>query len=306
MMRGYDPALVDDFLDMVADRMEQLVRQNLSLNERLSVLEAQVADFKERERALTEALVTAQEMRAEIREQVQKEANIARREAESQAETIRVSALTARQKEEEAIRRLRARQMQLLGSYRSFLERELAELTVMAETLEVQRSRPVFMDEPLPGDEDLEASLDAPAPALARPAAPPPAARATAPAARTSGPASKAGASAKTPSPAPSAPQPAPAAPAPAAAVRQRRRACSRRKRRPLVSRRCRRGQHRRTAKVILLRAKPPGSRRLSNASYERRANASGAPRISRGDPQAFGAAPRNCAHPGNRAGRAR
>ena len=150
MMRGYDPALVDDFLDMVADRMEQLVRQSLANTERLSVLEAQVTEFRERERALTEALVTAQEMRNEIRDQVAKEADIARREAEAHAETIRVGALTARQKEEEAIRRLRARQMQLLGSYRSFLERELAELTVMAETLEVSRSRPVFMDEPLP------------------------------------------------------------------------------------------------------------------------------------------------------------
>ncbi len=162
IMRGYDPALVDDFLDMVADRMEQLVRQNISLNERMSILESQVSDFRDRERALTEALVTAQEMRNEIREQVSKEADIARREAESQAETIRVSALNARQKEEDAIRRLRARQVQLLGSYRSFLERELAELTVMAETLEVQRSRPVFMDEPLPGDEALEIDLELP------------------------------------------------------------------------------------------------------------------------------------------------
>ena len=181
MMRGYDPALVDDFLDMVADRMEQLVRQNLSVNERLSVLEAQVSDFKEREKALTEALVTAQEMRNEIREQVQKEADIARREAESQAETIRVSALTARQKEEEAIRRLRARQMQLLGSYRSFLERELAELTVMAETLEVQRSRPVFMEESLPGDEEIDISLERARPAPPPAPAAPPTARASAP-----------------------------------------------------------------------------------------------------------------------------
>ena len=186
IMRGYDPALVDDFLDMVADRMEQLVRQNLALNERMSVLEAQVSDFKEREKALTEALVTAQEMRNEIRDQVQREADIARRHAESQAETIRVSALTARQKEEEAIRRLRARQMQLLSSYRSFLERELAELTVMAETLEVSRSRPVFMEEPLPGDEDLDVSLEPPRPA-APPARPATQARAQAPDTSTSG-----------------------------------------------------------------------------------------------------------------------
>ncbi|MGH7460947.1 MAG: DivIVA domain-containing protein [Longimicrobiales bacterium] len=146
LMRGYDPGQVDDFLDLVADRLEQVVRAGISNVERVAVLEAQVADFRERERALTEALVTAQEMREEIRKQVSKEAELSRREAEQAAENIRSTAVLVRQREEEAIRRLRARQMQLLQSYRSFLERELAELSVMAETLEVNRSRPVLPD----------------------------------------------------------------------------------------------------------------------------------------------------------------
>jgi DivIVA domain-containing protein len=149
MMRGYDPAQVDDFLDLVADRLEQLVRDGIGNAERVVVLEAQVSDFRERERALTEALVTAQEMREEIRKQVAREAELLRREAEQSAENIRSSAVLVRQREEEAIRRLRARQMQLLQSYRTFLERELAELSVMAETLEVSRSRPVLPETPV-------------------------------------------------------------------------------------------------------------------------------------------------------------
>ena len=146
LMRGYDPAQVDDFLDLVADRLEQVVRDGIANVERVAVLEAQVTDFRERERALTEALVTAQQMREEIRKQVAKEAELSRQEAEQAAENIRSTAVLVRQREEEAIRRLRARQMQLLQSYRSFLERELAELSVMAETLEVNRSRPVLPD----------------------------------------------------------------------------------------------------------------------------------------------------------------
>ncbi len=145
-MRGYDPAQVDDFLDLVADRLEQAVRDGIANVERVAVLEVQVGDFRERERALTEALVTAQEMREEIRKQVAKEADLSRREAEQAAENIRSTAVLVRQREEEAIRRLRARQMQLVQSYRSFLERELAELSIMAETLEVNRSRPVLPD----------------------------------------------------------------------------------------------------------------------------------------------------------------
>ncbi|MGH7469205.1 MAG: DivIVA domain-containing protein [Longimicrobiales bacterium] len=167
IMRGYDPGQVDDFLDLVADRLEQLVRDNIANAERVIVIEAQVSDFRERERALTEALVTAQEMREEIRKQVAKEAELARREAEQAAEHIRSTAVLVRQREEEAIRRLRARQMQLLQSYRSFLERELAELGVMAETLEVNRSRPVIPDAPT-GE---RAAAPPVAPATAPPAA---------------------------------------------------------------------------------------------------------------------------------------
>jgi DivIVA domain-containing protein len=172
LMRGYDPGQVDDFLDLVADRLEQLVRDNIANAERVVVLEAQVSDFRERERALTEALVTAQEMREEIRKQVAKEAELARREAEQAAEHIRSTAVLVRQREEEAIRRLRARQMQLLQSYRSFLERELAELGVMAETLEVNRSRPVLPEVPTSErSPNLAAAGPAAAPAEPRAAA---------------------------------------------------------------------------------------------------------------------------------------
>jgi cell division initiation protein len=175
-MRGYDPELVDDFLDLVADRLEQVVRDNLTNNERLSMLEKQVADYRDREKALTEALVTAQEMREEIRKQVAREAELSRRESEQHSETIRNAALLAREREEDAIRRLRARQTQLVETYRSFLERELAELAVMAETLEVARSRPVF-DEQAPAQPERAKPTRAPAkPTTAAPPQPPAAA----------------------------------------------------------------------------------------------------------------------------------
>lgn len=144
IMRGYDPELVDDFLDLVADRLEQLVRENMAVGERVSILESQVADYRDREKALTEALVTAQEMREEMRKQVQKEADLTRREAEAESESIRAAAMQAREREEEALRRLRARQTQFMQTYRGFLERELAELAVMAETLEVHQNRPHY------------------------------------------------------------------------------------------------------------------------------------------------------------------
>jgi cell division initiation protein len=135
-MRGYETAMVDDFLELVADRMEQLVRDNLALTERLGRLEEQVHETRDRERALTDALVTAQEMREDMRQQTLREAELARREAESQAARILRDAAESVEREQEALRQLRARQRQVVASYRAFLERELTELAVAAEALD--------------------------------------------------------------------------------------------------------------------------------------------------------------------------
>lgn len=137
-MRGYDTELVDDFLDLVADRLEQLVRENMAHNERLARLEQQVTDFREREKALTEALVTAQEYREESRRQATRDADLLLREAEAAAEEIRARALREREKEEEATRRVRARRAHLIQTFRAFLEREIAELAVQQEALQLQ------------------------------------------------------------------------------------------------------------------------------------------------------------------------
>lgn len=142
-LRGYDPAQVDDFLDVVADRLEAVVRENLSVAERVARLEQQVTDYRDRERALTEALVTAQEMREEIRSQTSKEIELAKRQAVQDAERIRIDAEQDREREEGNVRLLRQRQRQLLHSFRTFLERELSELVVFSKALEMDDSVPV-------------------------------------------------------------------------------------------------------------------------------------------------------------------
>lgn len=148
-MRGYEPALVDDFLDLVADRLEALVRESRDQADELIRLRERVTEFREREKALTEALVTAQEMREDMRRQAERDADLLQREAEAEvkrrlreaeaeAEAIRAGAAEEVEREEEALRRLRARRTQLLRSFRSFLERELGELRVMEGSIEAE------------------------------------------------------------------------------------------------------------------------------------------------------------------------
>ena len=129
-VRGYDPELVDDFLDMVAERLEELVKQNVGLTERAEHLQEQVASYREREKALNEALVTAQQLRSEAQAQADKEVQLIRREAESKAERIVEEGQRSYRELAREIETLHARKLQFLRAFRTMLERYLSELQV--------------------------------------------------------------------------------------------------------------------------------------------------------------------------------
>lgn len=148
VLRGYDPDAVDDFLEIVASHLDVLVREKLRLAEEVEQASRQVAEFRERERALTEALVTAQKVREDVRVQAEKEADLIRREAEAEAERIREEARNAARAEEAAYRELRSRRLELLRTYRRFLERELHELGVLEETIGADERTPGREAEP--------------------------------------------------------------------------------------------------------------------------------------------------------------
>jgi DivIVA domain-containing protein len=133
-VRGYNVTEVDLFLDLVADRLEEVVRNSREVEARIHQLEGQLSVYRERERALTEALVSAETLREESRRQSERESEILRQRAEAEAEKIRAAALLAVEKEQEILRRIRARRVQALNSFRLFLERELAELSVIVES----------------------------------------------------------------------------------------------------------------------------------------------------------------------------
>ncbi|HUF67869.1 MAG TPA: DivIVA domain-containing protein [Longimicrobiales bacterium] len=136
-IRGYEQSQVDDFLDLVADRMETLVRDSSGVAGRIARLEQQVSDYQDRERALTEALVSAQQMREDIRSQSTREVELLRKQAQQDADRIRAEAVRMREHEEQGLEMLRSRQFQFLSSYRKYLEQELSELTAMTHGLEM-------------------------------------------------------------------------------------------------------------------------------------------------------------------------
>ncbi len=152
-LRGYDPEEVDTFMDLVADRFEELVRENLSLNEKTGRLEAQLKALEGRESAVQEALVTAQKLRVEVRDQSQKDAEVLHDQASRTAELLKAEAnaeINRRLGEAEGLIRERQRAMEelersrlkFLKSFRSLLEREI-------DSVDVEESRRPLDDTPL-------------------------------------------------------------------------------------------------------------------------------------------------------------
>jgi DivIVA domain-containing protein len=131
-LRGYEPLGVEDFRARVADEMERIVREKASLEERLRLIEEQLAAFKLREKAMNDALVSAQQLRAETREQAEREAQMIVREAEADAERRIERTRRELERLETSGQQLAQRHHAYITSLRSLVERQKAELEALA------------------------------------------------------------------------------------------------------------------------------------------------------------------------------
>ena len=156
LMRGYDPQEVDVFLEIAAERLEELVRENIVLRERSESLERQVGAQTGREQAIQEALVTAQELRADIHSQAQREADHLVKESETEARRLAAEAeANVRNLIRDAERRLELgrdvleemerRRTRFLKAFRQLLERELDVVDVEDERAPLE-DRPIALD----------------------------------------------------------------------------------------------------------------------------------------------------------------
>ena len=130
-MRGYDRAQVDEFKLAISEELERLLRDRAQQEERLRGTQEQLRAFLDRERAMNEALVAAQQLRADSREQAEREAELVVKEARAEAQRIVQQAqqdeVTVRERAQAAARQFTA----YLAGFRGLLQRQLAELEVL-------------------------------------------------------------------------------------------------------------------------------------------------------------------------------
>lgn len=127
-MRGYDIASVEDFKRQVADELERLLRLNQDLEAKARGFHEQLRAFRERDKALNDALVSAQQLRSEIREQAERESQLILREARADGERIVDAARAEIERLQREIEQLDRSRRAYLAHMRTIAERQLAEI----------------------------------------------------------------------------------------------------------------------------------------------------------------------------------
>ena len=142
-IRGYDPERVNQFRDQVAEELERLARVNQDLDAKARGFHEQLRAFRERDKAINEALVSAQQLRNEIHEHADKEGQLIIREARAEAERLLDEARAEVRRIQDQLVTLDRARRAYLAQLRVLIERQLSELTAAEE---VPLSGPVNRD----------------------------------------------------------------------------------------------------------------------------------------------------------------
>lgn len=126
--RGFDREHVERFRGQVAEALEALTRQVQAGEAALRAAQEELAGFRERERSLSEALVSAQQLRTDLREQAEREAQVILREAQVEAERQRQAVREELRRAEEEVQAVWRARRAHITRLRQHLERQLSEL----------------------------------------------------------------------------------------------------------------------------------------------------------------------------------
>lgn len=124
-MLGYDSNAVDQFLELVADELERLHKQNHELKETLARTRTVLDQLKDREQALQETLMTAQQVTDELKSSARKEADVVMVDARLQGEQIVRSAEERRLQLIRDIQEIKRQKISFESSLRALIDGHL-------------------------------------------------------------------------------------------------------------------------------------------------------------------------------------
>ena len=136
--RGFDMVEVDNFLDLAANEFEELLRENNRLKEEDRQKAEKIQQLERAERDLRNALISAQQIIEEMKNQARKEGELIIEEAKGNARKILQTAQGQAIQIETEIARLQRQRAEFQASLKSILEMHLS----LLETHPDHRSLP--------------------------------------------------------------------------------------------------------------------------------------------------------------------
>jgi DivIVA domain-containing protein len=127
-LRGYNPEKVEQFREQVAEEMDRLGRINADLDTKARSFHEQLRAFRERDKALNEALISAQQLRADVKDQAEREAQLILKEAEAEGTRIIEAARAEVRRMEAELDSLDRSRRTYLSQMRALLARQLSEV----------------------------------------------------------------------------------------------------------------------------------------------------------------------------------
>lgn len=121
-LRGYDPHEVRSFLEMVSNEIENLMRENAGLSEKVKDLDAKIEDYRRMEKILQDTLTTTQRATEELREGAKKEAETIIANARVEAQRFLREAQTELARVKEETKMVEHQKLLLVSEFRGLLE----------------------------------------------------------------------------------------------------------------------------------------------------------------------------------------
>lgn len=127
-MVGLDPQEVMDFLRLVADELENVIRERNSLREALRERELSIAEYRERDDLLKSTITTATRMAEKIQTDADREARLILNDANQKAEMVVRDARDSLKKIYQEITDLKRVRMQFENNVRALVQSHLTML----------------------------------------------------------------------------------------------------------------------------------------------------------------------------------
>lgn len=147
---GYEKAGVDQFLELLAEELEQLVRKNQDLQEELARTNATLAEMRDREETLKETLISTQKITEALKSTARREVDVLMAEAEIKAERLMHNAEERRLQLIEEVQEIKRQKVDFEVSLRGLLEKHIRMLDLNVVAIEQQDADARMLEEPLP------------------------------------------------------------------------------------------------------------------------------------------------------------